>query len=70
MYDRLWIVMELLTGGSVLELMKPGPIPEELVFIIVRESLQGLAYLHEHGIVHRDIKGANILLASNGSFLN
>jgi len=63
---KLWIIMEFLSGGSILDLMKPGPIEEHHIAIILRELLRGLEYLHGEGKIHRDIKAANILIAGNG----
>ncbi|KAK4933896.1 Serine/threonine-protein kinase PAK 6, partial [Elasticomyces elasticus] len=62
----LWIIMEYCSGGSCADLMKPGPITEDYITIIVKELLLGLEYLHNDKKLHRDIKAANILLGSNG----
>lgn len=62
----LWIVMELCSGGSCADLLKPGPLVEAEIAIIMRELLLALVYLHDDNKLHRDIKAANILVSAKG----
>ncbi|KAF8386552.1 gck-2 [Pristionchus pacificus] len=65
--DRLWIVMEYCGGGSLQDIYHmTGPLSELQIGFVCRETLKGLDYLHSRGKVHRDIKGANILLTNSG----
>ncbi|XP_015218070.1 mitogen-activated protein kinase kinase kinase kinase 3 isoform X3 [Lepisosteus oculatus] len=65
--DKLWICMEYCGGGSLQDIYHvTGPLSESQIAYVSRETLQGLYYLHNKGKMHRDIKGANILLTDNG----
>ncbi|XP_048456789.1 mitogen-activated protein kinase kinase kinase kinase 3 isoform X6 [Rhincodon typus] len=65
--DKLWICMEFCGGGSLQDIYHvTGPLAELQIAYVCRETLQGLYYLHSKGKMHRDIKGANILLTDNG----
>uniref|UniRef100_A0A8C1GJI3 non-specific serine/threonine protein kinase n=1 Tax=Cyprinus carpio TaxID=7962 RepID=A0A8C1GJI3_CYPCA len=64
---KLWICMEYCGGGSLQDIYQvTGPLKEKQIAYICRETLQGLNHLHETGKIHRDIKGANILLTDRG----
>ncbi|CAN0406177.1 unnamed protein product [Lampetra fluviatilis] len=66
-HDKLWICMEHCGGGSLQDIYHvTGPLTERQIAYVTRETLQGLAYLHSEGKMHRDIKGANILLTDDG----
>ncbi|XP_058019085.1 mitogen-activated protein kinase kinase kinase kinase 5 isoform X3 [Ahaetulla prasina] len=66
-HEKLWICMEYCGGGSLQDIYHvTGPLSELQIAYVCRETLQGLAYLHMKGKMHRDIKGANILLTDHG----
>ncbi|CAH2038517.1 unnamed protein product [Thlaspi arvense] len=65
--DTLNILLEFVPGGSISSLLeKFGPFPESVVRTYTKQLLCGLEYLHHHAIMHRDIKGANILVDNKG----
>nr|XP_010932081.1 mitogen-activated protein kinase kinase kinase NPK1 [Elaeis guineensis]XP_010932082.1 mitogen-activated protein kinase kinase kinase NPK1 [Elaeis guineensis]XP_019708706.1 mitogen-activated protein kinase kinase kinase NPK1 [Elaeis guineensis] len=65
--DTLNIFLEFVPGGSISSLLgKFGSFPESVIRTYTKQLLQGLEYLHRNGIIHRDIKGANILVDNKG----
>jgi serine/threonine protein kinase len=57
----------MMENGSLQNVIKKfGSLPEPLTAIYITQVLRGLKYLHEQGVLHRDIKGANILTAKDG----
>ena len=63
----LWIVMEYCGGGSVSDIMKSRKtLSEGEISTILKDTLEGLVYLHARRKIHRDIKAGNILLSSEG----
>jgi serine/threonine protein kinase len=65
--DTLFIVMEFVENGSLSMIIKKfGRLQESLVTIYMVQILEGLTFLHEQGVIHRDIKGANILISTGG----
>lgn len=66
--EYLNIFLEYVPGGSVQTMLNSyGALPEPLVRSFVRQILNGLSYLHNRDIIHRDIKGANILVDNKGT---
>ncbi|KAF8570586.1 hypothetical protein P879_02601 [Paragonimus westermani] len=66
--DHLWLVMEYCGAGSVTDLVKSTrgqALKEDWIAYISREILRGLVHLHGNRVIHRDIKGQNVLLTDN-----
>lgn len=65
--ESLNILLEFVPGGSISSLLgKFGSFSESVIRKYTKQLLLGLAYLHKNGIMHRDIKGANILVDNKG----
>ena len=65
--DVAYIAMEFLQGRELRDIMNDGGLlPVDQVLDIVAQVAQGLAYAHEHGIVHRDVKPSNIMVVRDG----
>ncbi|WVW81377.1 hypothetical protein I302_103369 [Kwoniella bestiolae CBS 10118] len=62
---KVWIIMELAEGGSIRTLSRAQPLKELHICLIMREVLQALAALHKNGVIHRDLKAANVLLTTS-----
>ncbi|KAK7416915.1 Serine/threonine-protein kinase PAK 5 [Neonectria magnoliae] len=63
----MWMVTEYCAGGSVSTLMKPrGHLPEQWIIPILREVAEAVFWVHKQGIIHRDIKCANVFVTEAG----
>lgn len=66
-YDGLpYIVMRFMDGGSVGDLLVPGPLTPLRALEILQQVAPGLDYAHQQGVLHRDLKPSNIMLDANG----
>jgi serine/threonine protein kinase len=61
-----FIVYELLSGRTLAQQLERGPLPQATALAITRDLLASLAEAHNAGIVHRDVKPANVFLVENG----
>lgn len=68
--QAMWMVTEYCAGGSVATLMKPtapGGLQEKWIIPILREVSEAIYWVHKEGIIHRDIKCANVLVTESGA---
>jgi serine/threonine protein kinase len=68
--NHLNIILEYVENGAISMLLKPskfGVFPESLAAVYISQVLEGLQYLHDQGVIHNDIKGANILTTKEGT---
>ncbi|KAI5107523.1 mitogen-activated protein kinase kinase kinase 19 [Silurus meridionalis] len=61
------ILMEYVPGGSISNVLNRfGPLPEKVFALYTRQILEGVVYLHDNRVIHRDLKGNNIMLMPSG----
>ncbi|XP_029156587.1 neither inactivation nor afterpotential protein C [Nylanderia fulva] len=70
-YDEIWFIMEFCEGGTVSDLIRGMSangkrMQEEHIAFILKEVIKALIHLHEHNVIHRDIRGNNIVLTKEG----
>lgn len=63
---RLYIVMELVTGGELFDRIEHGRIPEDLARKYFQQLVDGVDFCHKRGVAHRDLKPENLLIDDNG----
>jgi hypothetical protein len=66
-YDgRPAIVMELIEGETLASILERGPLPPSAALSVLSQLLDAVAYAHERGVVHRDIKPDNVFVTTDG----
>ena len=64
---QLWCAMDLVDGDDLAALLRDGPLPLQEAVHLVAEIARAVHSLHDHGILHRDVKSSNILLDRSGT---
>ncbi len=64
--DRPWVVMELVEGETLADTLKRGPLDSARAAVVGRSIAEALGYVHAQGLVHRDVKPANVLVGDDG----
>ncbi|QLY27743.1 protein kinase [Nocardia huaxiensis] len=59
--DHLWIAMDYVNGPDIAQLLRSGPLPPQRTLEIIGQAAQGLDHAHRQGVLHRDVKPANLL---------
>lgn len=68
-HDYVYVILEFIENGSLSSLIKPGKfgkLTENLAKVYVKQLLTGLHFCHVNGVVHRDVKGGNVLTTKDG----
>jgi len=65
--DKPGLVMELVEGPTLADRILAGPVPVEETLRVAKQVCEALEYAHEHGVVHRDVKPANIKVGGDGT---
>jgi len=60
------VIMEFMEGGTLSEATKRYAFDENQIAYIAKEMLKGIQYLHEHNLIHRDLKSSNVMLSTSG----
>lgn len=64
---KLWIIMDYCAGGLIRTLLKLGVFEEQYIGVVLRELLVALQAVHKLGVIHRDLKSANVLITNEGN---